>query len=41
MTVRAWLSRRPWIWVLLAFVLMVLANVALLVIAGRHPPVPV
>jgi hypothetical protein len=37
---RSYLAARPWIWVLIAFVAMIAANVALLVIAERNPPVP-
>jgi hypothetical protein len=37
---KVWLSQRPWIWILVAFLLFVLANIILLMIARRHPAIP-
>jgi hypothetical protein len=38
---RDWLRRRPWVWVVLLFVAVVVANLAMVVIALMHPAVPV
>ena len=35
---RAWLRARPWIWVVVLFVAVVLANVAMVIIALRNQP---
>jgi hypothetical protein len=36
--VRGWLRERPWIWVVVLFVAVVLANVVMTIIAVRNQP---
>ncbi len=36
-----WLKDRPWIWVVLLFLLVLGVNVVFVWIAGRQPPEPV
>ena len=38
MIVRDWLRARPWIWLVVFMVVVVIANVALWVIAASDPP---
>ena len=38
---RDWLKQRPWIWIVLFFVVVVLLNLIFVAVAVLNPPVPV
>jgi hypothetical protein len=35
-----WIRRRPWIWILVLYLLVVAVNVAFVLVAERHAPEP-
>lgn len=39
MTMRDWILKRPWIWIVVFLVLMAVANGILVVVAARNAPV--